>query len=159
MADARGPTSKIEIRQMPPRHAATVREKIARDDMTEALGRSYQAVGAAIAKQGVEADGAPFARYHDFGDTIDLEAGMPVAAPVAQDGDVKPSVLPGGPAAIAVHRGPYEGLAATYDAIGTWIEQSDREANGGPWEIYLTDPGTEPDPANWLTEIIWPLKA
>ena len=159
MADSRGPTSKIEIRVLRLRHTATVREEIGRDDITEALGRMYQAVGAAIAKQGVEADGSPFARYHDFGDIIDLEAGMPVAAPIEQDGDVKPSMLPGGPAAIAVHRGPYEGLATTYDAIGTWIEQSDRQANGGPWEIYLTDPGTEPDPTNWLTEIIWPLKA
>jgi AraC family transcriptional regulator len=159
MADARGPTSKIEIRQLALRQTATVREEIGGADITQSLGRMFQAVGAAIAKQGVAADGAPFARYHDFGDIIDLEAGMAVTAPVQPDGNVKPSQLPGGPAAIAVHRGPYEGLAATYDAIGTWIENTEHQANGGPWEIYLTDPGTEPSPANWLTQIIWPLKA
>lgn len=159
MADARGPTSKIEIRQLTLRHTATVREEIAGADITQAMGRMFQAVGAAIAKQGVAADGAPFARYHDFGDIIDLEAGMAVATPIQPDGAVKPSQLPGGPAAIAVHRGPYETLTATYDAIGNWIERTDRHPNGGPWEIYLTDPGTEPDPASWLTQIIWPLKA
>lgn len=158
MAELRAPSSRIEVRQLPPRHVASIRDEVARDDLTEALGRIFQAVGAAIARQGVEADGAPFARYHDYGDVVDLEAGRAVPAPIEADGDVKPGLLPGGPAAIAVHRGPYEGLAATYDALGTWIERSTREANGGPWELYLTDPGSEPDPANWLTQICWPLK-
>lgn len=158
MADARGPTSRIQIRQLLARHTATVREVVNRDDTTEALGRMYQAVGAAIARQGIVPNGAPFARYHDFGDKVDLEAGLPVPGPIIPDGVVKPSQLPAGPAAIAVHAGPYEGLADTYTAIGTWIEKTDRQPNGGPWEIYLTDPSTEPDPSKWLTEIIWPLK-
>jgi effector-binding domain-containing protein len=158
MADARGASSKIEIRLLPARITATVRQEINRDDVTEALGRMYQAVGAAIAKQGIMANGAPFARYHDFGDRVDLEAGLPVPSPIQAEGNVKPSQLPAGPAAIAVHAGPYETLASTYDAIGSWIERTGRQASGGPWEIYLTDPSTEPEPARWLTEIIWPLK-
>jgi hypothetical protein len=30
-------------------------------------------------------------------------------------------------------------------------------AGPGPWEVYLTDPQRAPDPADWLTEVIWPL--
>jgi len=158
MADPRGPTSKIEIRALRLRHVASVRETIARNDITEALGRMYQAVNEALAKQGVEPTGAPFARYHEFGQNVDLEAGMPVANAILDEGDVRASQLPGGPAAIAVHAGPYEGLANTYDAIEAWMKSAGRTPDGGPWEVYLTDPSSEPEPAKWLTQIIWPMR-
>jgi effector-binding domain-containing protein len=25
------------------------------------------------------------------------------------------------------------------------------------WEVYLTDPEEEPDPARWRTEVYWPV--
>lgn len=158
MADSRGPSSKIEIRVLQPHHTASVRDTVSRDDITETLGRAFQAVKDALTKQGVQADGSPFARWHAYGDQVDLEAGLMVKTPIVQDGGVKPSELPAGPAAMAVHAGPYEGLRATYDALESWIAQTGRTANGGPWEIYLTDPSVEPDPSKWLTEIIYPLR-
>ena len=83
-----------------------------------------------------------------------------VDEPITADGKVKPGELPAGPAAIAIHMGPYESLGGTYDAMSAWLESSpDYVANGGPWELYITDPSAEPDPARWLTEIIYPLKA
>ncbi|MFV2062108.1 MAG: GyrI-like domain-containing protein [Chloroflexota bacterium] len=158
MAEPRGPTSKIEVRALHVRHVASVRESIARNDITEALGRIYREVNEALAKQGVEPNGAPFARYHEFGQKVDLEAGLPVASPIVREDEVKPSELPGGPAAVAVHAGPYEGLSTTYDAIEAWMKSTNRSANGGPWEVYLTDPSSEPDPTKWLTQILWPLR-
>jgi effector-binding domain-containing protein len=158
MTDQRGPSSKIELRVVKPHQTASVRETVARDDVTPGLGRAFQAVREALAKQGVEADGSPFARWHEFGDQVDMEAGLMVKAAITPDGDVKPGQLPGGPAVIAVHAGPYEGLRATYDAMEAWIARGERTASGGPWEIYLTDPSVEPNPAKWLTEIIFPLK-
>ena len=29
----------------------------------------------------------------------------------------------------------------------------------GPWEVYFTDPASEPDPVTWRTEIIQPYRA
>lgn len=158
MADSRGPSSKIELRVIKPRLTASVRDTVSRDDVTQVLGRSFQAVKEALATQRIEADGSPYARWHEFGDQVDLEAGLMVKTAIAELGDVKPSQLPGGPAVIAVHAGPYEGLKATYDALEAWIARSGRTANGGPWEIYLTDPSAEPDPSKWLTEVIYPLR-
>jgi AraC family transcriptional regulator len=159
MADSRGPSSKIEIRLLGGHDTATVRETVARDSITEALGGMYQAVGEVLRKQGISTGGNRFARYHTFGDSVDLEAGFIVPTPIQPDGSVKPSKLPAGPAAIAVHRGPYEGLADTYEAVRTWLERSGRQASGGPWEIYITDPSSEPNPNAWLTEILWPLRS
>ena len=33
-----------------------------------------------------------------------------------------------------------------------------RVPGDGPWEVYLADPGRVPDPADWLTEVVWPLE-
>ena len=157
MADTRAPSSKIEIRTLTVKDVASVRETIGRDDISEAMGRNFQAVGSAIAKQGAEIAGSPFARYHSFGDEIDLEAGMPVKSPITADGDVKPSQLPGGSVVLAVHAGPYESLGMTYDALEAWMTSTHRTPSGPPWEIYLTDPSNEPDPSKWLTQVIWPI--
>ena len=109
--------------------------------------------------QGVEPASQPFARYHSFGEVIDLEAGVIVAAPVQPAGEVKPGELPRGPAAIAVHTGSYETLGATHEAMRRWLEANPgQKPNGGPWELYVTDPATEPDPSRWMTEVIYPLK-
>jgi len=158
MAEPRGPSSKIELRVLRAQHTATVRETVRRDDIPATIGRIFQAVSQVVSKQGVTSAGAPFARYHSFGATVDVEAGMPVATPIQPDGDVKPGQLPAGPAAIAVHVGPYEGLPATYKAIEAWIASTGHTASGGPWEIYLTDPSAEPDPSRWITEVIYPLR-
>jgi effector-binding domain-containing protein len=159
MADARTPTSRIELRDLEAHHTAVVRATVPRDDITEALGQIFQAVHRALESQGVATDGSHFARWHAFGDHVDMEAGLMVAGPIAPDGEVEPGQLPGGRAAIAVHAGPYEGLRATYEAMEAWLAESGHRASGGPWEIYLTDPSAEPDPSRWLTEVIYPLEA
>ena len=159
MADSRGSSSRIELRVLRSHHIASVRKVVARDNVPHAIGRMFQAVNRALADQDIESDGAPFARYHSTGDKIDLEAGAMVATPIVPDDEVKPGELPGGPAAIAVHAGPYETLGSTYAAMDRWLEASpSHQANGGPWELYITDPSAEPDSRKWLTEVIYPLK-
>lgn len=158
MAAQRAPSSKIELRVLTGHHTASVRQDVARDDIPESIGRSFQLVREALGAQGIAPEGAPFVRYHTFGDVVDLEAGMMVASPIQPRGEVKPGQLPAGPAAIAVHAGPYESLAATYDAMERWLAASPHQPNGGPWELYITDPSAEPDPAKWLTEVIFPLR-
>lgn len=160
MSDPRAPSSKIELRVLAAHRTATLREEVAQTQLSEAMGRIFQAVNETLSKEGIEAASAPFARYHSFGDTVDLEAGVIVTAPFEGDGDVKPGELPGGPAAIAIHAGSYETLSATYDAMQRWLEANPaQEPNGGPWELYITDPSAEPDPNKWLTEVIFPLKS
>jgi effector-binding domain-containing protein len=148
---------RVEITQVRPQNVASVRQTITRDEMTETLGRMFQEVAAVLARQGVGPSGPRFARWHTFGDVIDLEAGMPVAAPIRPEGNVQADTLPGGPTAHAIHMGSYERLEAAYRAISDWIERTGRRPGEGPWETYTTDPTTEPDPERWRTDIHWPL--
>ncbi len=160
MPDPRAPSSKIELRVLGGHQTAVVREEIPESNLAEAMGRMFQLVMSALSAQGVEPASQPFARYHSFGEVIDVEAGVIVAAPVQPAGEVKPGELPRGPAAIAVHTGSYETLGATHEAMRRWLEANPGQyPNGGPWELYVTDPATEPDPSRWMTEVIYPLKA
>lgn len=124
--------------------------------MAECFGALYghgQAAGLAIA-------GHPMARYVVTGPglwTVDFI--MPLAAPAETSGAVQAGTLASGPVAFAVHEGPYDTLSETHAAIERWIEANGYEADGAPWEWYVTDPGEWPDPADWRTEVFWPLRA
>ena len=59
---------------------------------------------------------------------------------------------------MGVHAGPYEQLADTNAAIERWIEEQGFVVGGAPWEWYVTDPGEYPNPADWRTEVYWPLR-
>ena len=65
--------------------------------------------------------------------------------------------LPGGPAVVATHVGPYEHLALTYQAMFAWIHERGLHPNGPVREAYLTDPTTS-DPAQLATRIVIPIK-
>ncbi len=44
-----------------------------------------------------------------------------------------------------------------YDALSRWIAEQDLETAGPPREIYWTDPQNTFDPADYVTEIAWPV--
>ena len=48
-------------------------------------------------------------------------------------------------------------FSETNAAIERWIEANGLLVGGPPWESYVTDPGTHPEPADWRTEVYWPL--
>ncbi|MYG02265.1 MAG: hypothetical protein F4173_08285 [Acidobacteriia bacterium] len=66
--------------------------------------------------------------------------------------------LPCGTMATVTHIGPYEGLPNTWAALTEWIRSQGLEAAGAPWEVYVTDPGAEPDQSKWRTDIFFPVR-
>ena len=109
--------------------------------------------------QGIPFAGYPTARYVSFGPgLITLEAGMPVAAVAEGTDEIMAGSLVGGAVASTIHKGPYDTLNLGHEAVQEWMAENGEEASGPPWEVYITDPGEVPDPAEWLTEIIHPLK-
>ncbi|HEY33662.1 MAG TPA: GyrI-like domain-containing protein [Dehalococcoidia bacterium] len=59
--------------------------------------------------------------------------------------------------AAAMHRGPYEKLEETYQALTLWVEENDYEINGPPEEAYYNDPAQTPS-GEPLTEIRFPVR-
>jgi AraC family transcriptional regulator len=155
-----------ELRTLEPTTTISVRLETAPDRLAEVFATELPRVGAVMADIGARMAGAPFARYHHFGaDRVDLEIGAPIAFvpaglhPVSgrPDGIIGSSSLPGGLAAVAVHTGPYDTLPGTYDALSGWMAAEGHAAGRGPWEVYLSDPGLVPDPAELETEVVWPI--
>ena len=129
------------------------------EGVSDALASMLVPVFQYATAQGIPFAGPPTARYVSFGPgLITIEAGMPVAGPAEGSEDIKLGSLVGGDVASTIHKGPYDSLNLGHEAIQTWMMENGEEAGGPPWEVYLTDPGEVPDPAEWLTEIIHPLK-
>lgn len=135
-----------------------IREWVPVEGISSAIGEFLPEVWKHIESEGKTPAGPPFTRYHAIEESrVLLEAGLPVPEEMQGRGRIEAGVLPGGEAVATDHFGPYEDLPAAGEALDTWIEQHDREAAGPCWEVYWTDPGSEPDPQKWRTEVLRPL--
>ena len=154
-----GAPGEFSLKELPKQHTATIRMTVKEDEISKSLADMLPAVMSYISKVGASMAGPPFSRYHKVeGGTIDLEAGIPVMEPIESGERVKASTLPAGDVAVTVHQGPYAELSTTHDLLEKWIESEGFAQRGGCWEIYWTDPGIEPDPKDWRTEVLWPIK-
>jgi effector-binding domain-containing protein len=86
-----------------------------------------------------------------------FEIGVPVAAPVAAAGRVKPSRWPAETVARTVYHGDYEGLGPAWGEFQAWIAAEGHTSAPDLWECYVVGPESSPDPADWRTELTRPL--
>jgi AraC family transcriptional regulator len=151
----------ISRQDLTPQPVLVIRKRVQRADIANAIAETLGRIFQYAQSRGAAFAGQPLTRYLDWGPgVLTLEFGMPVlAAPAVESAaDVRADVLPGGPAAVTLHTGPYDRLNEAHAAVQIWIEQNGLRAAGAPWEIYVTDPAEVPDPAEWRTAIFWPLE-
>ncbi len=149
---------EVETQNLDTRHALSIRATSTPQELGQILAQLLPEVWQYAKQNGVEITGPPFTRYYEAGpDSLEIEAGIPVARPALGNGRILASQLPGGPVAVTVHVGPYEKLREAHAAIEKWMHASGKRAGGAPWESYVTDPGEEPDPNKWQTQIFQPL--
>lgn len=147
----------VEVREVKTQATAVIRFRVPQEEIGTKLAEVLPAVYAYVTAQGVT-PGTPFSRY--FGTEaglVDMEAGLRVAQPVSGEGEIRPGELPGCRVASTWHAGPYEELPAAHRALEAWVEAHAEVPAGGVWELYVTDPGREPDPAKWRTRVELPL--
>jgi effector-binding domain-containing protein len=148
----------IEIHELHPREVATVRVAVPMAELPTAMGEAIGEIESRMAEAGVGIAGPPFARYLSFQPArIEADIGCPVLRPAPHVGRVFPGQLPGGRVASIVHVGPYETLEHTYEHLQRWLGDAGVQGTGPMWEVYWSDPGAEPDPSTWRTEILVPL--
>jgi AraC family transcriptional regulator len=153
------PTLSIKRQDLSEQPYLFIRRRIAgRHEIAATLGECFGKLYAYDGQLGLAEVGRPLARYISMGPgQWTIEAGKPLAAPTTSAGEIQVGTLPGGPTALAVHAGPYEELPQTYIEMERWIEANGYRTNGAPWESYVTDPGEYPNPADWRTEVYWPI--
>jgi effector-binding domain-containing protein len=132
-------------------------------DLGEVFGAAFPRLFAALGERGMPPAGPPFGRYHEWGERVDVEIGVPVATRVpglpsaAVEGELFASELPGGPAAMITHVGPYHGLSAANAELAAWIEAQGLTRSSGLWESYRDDPGSTPH-TELRTDIVQPVE-
>jgi effector-binding domain-containing protein len=150
-------TSEIETRPVAEVPTAVMKATLDVAEIAAWLATAYGTVAAYLGRHGVGPAGPPFARFEIVGEgRFDVEAGFPATTPVGGEGDVEPSSLPAGPAAVTLHVGPYDEVAPAYAALEAWMREHGGEPAGAPWEVYLSGPDV--DPAEIRTEIVWPYR-
>jgi effector-binding domain-containing protein len=130
------------------------------DSAFETIVDAFKSVYGAMDKLGTKPDGAPMTIYTATDDNgFQFQAAVPVAqAPAsAPQGDIKVGKSPAGTALRFVHRGSYDEMDATYEAIAHHLEEKNLEAKDLFVEQYMKDPVTTPED-DLVVEIYVPLK-
>lgn len=153
---------RIETLTLTPQPALTMRAQVAPEELEAKMREIMTKLVGYAMMNGIEMAGPPFARYHTRTDErMDVEAGIPTIKPLPGNAalGIESSALPAGPAIATVHRGAYEALSAAHEALARWARARGRSPAGGAWEVFLTNPVQERDPARWRTKVILPLRA
>jgi len=149
----------VAIKDLPAQRFAAVRTTTTIDKIGEALSSGWGQVFGALGAGGAVPSGPPFAIYHRYGEggEIEFEACVPTTADVAAPAPITVRDEPSMTVAATLHKGSYDRVGEAYEAVQAWIAAEGRQMAGPPREVYLTDPQQVADPADYLTEIQWPV--
>jgi len=138
---------------------AVVRGDVPADELPAFFDGAFQRLPRTLAGQGVQPRSAAFGLYHrPPSATVDVEVGFVVDRPVRPDGDVAPGSLPGGRVARLVHVGGFDGLGSSWERLFAWVQEQGLTPGEVFWEVYLTQPAPDMDPAELRTELHLPVR-
>jgi effector-binding domain-containing protein len=147
-----------QITQAAAQPAAVIHFTIPREEIRNVMGPGIGELMAAVAAQGIAPAGPVFSHHFRMDPKVfDFEVGLPVTAPVAADGRVKPGELPAATVARTLYHGSYEGLGPAWQEFDAWITAEGHAPGPDLWECYVAGPESSANPADWRTELNRPL--
>jgi effector-binding domain-containing protein len=151
--------TKPELTTIPEAATAVIRAVVPLSDLPSFFDRAFPTIGAALGASGATSTGPAFAYYlREPDDSCELEVGFPVDGVIQPTGDAVASRLPGGRVATVVHQGGYDGLQKSWTRLQEWVQEQGLTPVGGFWEVYLTEPSPDGDPADNRTALYLPLQ-
>jgi len=126
------------------RPALTLKGEAPLDDAQKAIAEALGKLNAAVAKAGVTPSGKPIAVFSETSDkAIRFEAMLPLEkAPEGKgglEGGVEVGATPAGKALKFEHRGPYEDIESTYEAITAFLDEKGLDTKDRFIEEYVSD--------------------
>lgn len=139
------------------RHLAVKRFDARPEEMGAHMAGVFGAVAAHLERVGTPIAGPAVSCYTLGEDTFHVAAGFVVPGPFAPGDGVEPLQLPEVDVVTTTHLGPYDGLAAAYDAVKAGAREHGREVDEAAmmWEEYWSPPETPPEQTR--TVVYWPL--
>ena len=126
----------------------------------ETIVDGFKTLDAYLKKQGITPTGPQMTIYTSTNDTtFQFQAAVPVAEPPkdAPTGDIAVGKSLAGKAYKFIHRGSYDDMDTTYDAITNFLDEKRIDADQLFIEQYLTDPTKTPDD-KLVVEVYVPVK-
>ena len=120
---------------------------------------SFSVLAAVLADQGIAPTGPAFARYAGPpGEHADVQVGFPTEERVSSSGEVRAGSLPAARVARTVHAGGFDGLGGAWASLAGWIDAQGLTPGPDLWEVYVTEPNPDMDPADLRTELSWTVR-
>ncbi|MER5885332.1 GyrI-like domain-containing protein [Streptomyces sp. NPDC001941] len=156
--DPTGGAEEPRLVRLAPATTAVVRDVVAPAELRAFFDTSFGALARTLASQQLAVAGPAFGLYHGVpGESVDLEVGFVTDRPVAAEGSVVPGSLPGGRVARLTHHGSFDTLGASWERLRGWMREQGLTAGEDLWEVYVTQPTPDMDPADLRTELNWPV--
>ena len=149
-----GPFNEPRIVEVDEVTTASIRDTVAMADIRNFFDGSIGTLGTVLADQSVTPTGAPFGLYRGQPtDTVDIEVGFPTDRPIDPDRGVSAGTLPAGRVARMIHQGSFDTLGDSWQRLMGWIIGQGELPGPMFWEVYLTEPTPDMDPAALSTAL------
>lgn len=152
---------EIQLRDLSEQSVVSMRENVKKEDIGAFMGRALRKLYVHAGLRFARPAGPPFSVYHDEEwpeEGMDMEVCLPVSRELRGKDPVRSQRLEGCRAACLVHAGSYDQVGQAYCTLGAWLKDKGLEPDGPPREVYLVGPGRGRDPADYRTEIVWPVR-
>lgn len=147
----------VELKSAPARTVVAINGHVQLDDSLEWYDSAMAELDAEFSS--AELTGPPGGHYANelFTDGAgEMTVYRPVRAP-RPSGRIGVVELPAAELAVTVHPGPHDDINVTYGRLGTWVVTHALAVDGPIHEVYTVAPRDTADPAQWRTEIGWPV--
>lgn len=146
---------KPELIDVTPQTTAVIRMRFPSEECQQHFGLAVGELFAELKRQGIAPAGPLFDHHFRAPDThFDFEIGVPTSVPVIPNGRVVASERPAFRAARAVLIGEYEQLPDAWPEFMQWFAQQGLQPATDFWQIFVSGPESDPDPATYRTELI-----
>jgi DNA-binding transcriptional MerR regulator len=155
----------VHLRTEAATQSVRIRGLVEDDEFGDWLGWAFAELTSFLERVGVApsgpAGGLYAAEIADDGPEA-AEAFVPIAESLvvpAQERDVTLGEVPAARVAVLVHIGGYDTIGDTYRTLGAWVARHAEHAGERVREWYVVGPTDADDPAEFRTEICWPIRS
>ncbi|MGH3135255.1 MAG: MerR family transcriptional regulator [Gaiellaceae bacterium] len=150
---------EIEIKEVPAQPVLVIRERAAQEKLSEVIPAAFEQIAKYLHERGLEPVGPPttICPYADEEGMVDVQNAWTTDRDVPGCGRIEAATLPACTMLAYEHRGHYNELDRSYRALQALVEEEGLTMAGEPREVYWSDPQEVLDPADWVTEIQFPI--
>jgi effector-binding domain-containing protein/uncharacterized protein YndB with AHSA1/START domain len=152
------PISEVEVEAMPIYYIEG--ETKISEMSSEFYGSRYGQLMAYLGEDSENMLEMPLAVYNEWDEENDkavIAVALACESEKGGSGDIKKGMTHAGKAVKCVYTGPYEEGDKPHNAIAEYMKANSLNMAGAPWEVFVTDPGMEPDSTKWVTHVYYPI--